>query len=262
MTKKKPASCGCALWSTSVTARFSSEKLKKKNTQGKKDSVTKLDEVRWDILCTTVWNRHCQRNGWTPVWYFDTRRPLSGPQIYGPTECSWRKDSVMGILDVSTARWSSDNEVLITTPVNGMKRSPLSLRTYKSTTNKRHLPQKGEKKKGEKNATQKKRAPTQQGLAAGGKLGWMPISARQDLTSFMLNSPVSWLWSDGSHALYRYPFSHLRLQHVTWTFQSMKRIVTRFLPLYAFNSTMDDDMLSELESPRKLEDVPLKTCKI
>lgn len=26
----------------------------KKNTQRKEDSVTKLDEVRWDILCTKV----------------------------------------------------------------------------------------------------------------------------------------------------------------------------------------------------------------
>lgn len=158
--------------------------------------------------------------------------------------------------------WTSQlpDEVLISTPVNGMKRSPLSLGTSKSTTNNRHLPP-PKKKEEKKNAGQKKRAPTQQGLAAGGKLGWMPISARQDLTSFMLNSPVSWLWSDGSHALHRYPFSHLRLRHVTWPFQSMKRIVTLFLPLYAFNSTMDDDMRSELESPRKLEDVPLETCK-
>ena len=146
---------------------FPRKNWRKKNTQGKKDSVTKLNEVRWDILCTTVWNRHCQRNGWTPVWYFDTRRPLSGPQIYGPTECSWRKDSVMGILDVSTARWSSDNEVLITTPVNGMKRSPLSLRTYKSTTNKRQLPQKGEKKKGGK-----KREPKEASTDPTRTSGW------------------------------------------------------------------------------------------
>ena len=115
--------------------------------------------------------------------------------------------------------WTSQlpDEVLITTPVNGMKRSPLSLGTYKSTTNKRHLPQTGDKKKGggKKKQAKKKRAPTQQGLAAGGKLGWMPISARQDLTSFMLNSPVSWLWSDGSHALYTNKLEYLRLRHVT-----------------------------------------------
>lgn len=119
--QKNPASCGCALWSTSVTARFSSEKLEKRNTQGKKDSVTNLDEVRFDILCTTAWNRHCQRNGWTALWYFQLPTLLlSRPrvtlnsfsfQMYGPTEClacSWRKDSVHRILDVSTARWSAD----------------------------------------------------------------------------------------------------------------------------------------------------------
>ena len=92
--------------------------------------------------------------------------------------------------------WTSQSqllhEVLITTPVNGMKRSQLSFGTYKSTTNKHHL------------------AHHQQGLAAGGKLGWMPISARQDLTSFMLNSPVSWLW------VRRFPcIVHKEVRHVT-----------------------------------------------
>ena len=59
--------------------------------------------------------------------------------------------------------WTSQlpDEVLITTPVNGMKRSPLSLGTYKSTTNKRHLPQTGDKKKGGgKKKTSQKKAST------------------------------------------------------------------------------------------------------
>lgn len=75
-----------------------------KNTQGKKDSVTKFDgtfyapQYETDIAKEVV---KLQCDILTPDVL------LSGPQIYGLTEClacSWRKDSVHGILDVSTAR--------------------------------------------------------------------------------------------------------------------------------------------------------------
>ena len=66
--------------------------------------------------------------------------------------------------------WTSQlpDEVLITTPVNGMKRSPLSLGIYKSTTNKRHLPQKGEKEK----RWTKKREPKEASTDPTRTSGW------------------------------------------------------------------------------------------